>query len=166
MQHCNDKKTLTDESQEKLSRAADSIQNQALKECLQLLDDTWMNAPILQVAARLAPNLPLWHLATQILTHDPSAISPNKLAYYDIKMDIKWMVVTKQLIDADDAILTDAHSIRIIPTRLPECLTYVDEYPQCIGVRSQTKHVMEIQQIRQMLLRCSQATCPWLQNMF
>ena len=40
---------------------------------------------------------------------------------------MKWMVVTKEVIDADGQILLDAQSLRNIDICLPKCFTLVDD---------------------------------------
>ena len=60
------------------------------------------------------------------MLNDPSARSPNRF-FYEITLGMKWMVVTKEMIDADGQILLDAQSLRSINICLSKCFALVDD---------------------------------------
>ena len=50
-----------------------------------------------------------------------------KRVFYEITLGMKWMVVTKEMIDADGQILLDARSLLSINICLPKCFALVDD---------------------------------------
>ena len=56
--------------------------------------------------------------------YDSSTRSPNRF-FFEITFGVKWMVVTKEMIDADGQILLDAQSLRNINICLSKCFALV-----------------------------------------